>query len=364
MKLIVMIPCLNEEKTLHMVIDSIPHQIEGLDEIELMILDDGSTDDTVGVARRLGVNHIVRHKQNRGLARAFQSGLDACLDLGADIIVNSDGDNQYPSQSIPELIEPVLRGRADIAIGDRQTHTIEEFSGTKKLLERLGSWMVRCLSGVNDLPDAVSGFRAYTRSAASRLYLTSTFSYTIESVVLAGNRGLVIESVPITTNAKTRPSRLYTHLPGFICRSATTMIRSYTMYKPLCTFLILGAVSIFIGLIISGRVTYLASIGEGRGHVQSVILAAVMLIGGLLLWVLGLLADLITSNRKLLEELVWREKMVGRGMLHGNNGSAEIGEVYTARPLARTESMPLGEVAENKALTKPLRSRRPLRETV
>ena len=329
MKLIVMIPCLNEEATLPLVVNSIPRHINGIDEIETMIVDDGSTDDTIGAARRLGVDHIVRLKQNLGLAKAFQTGIDACLDLGADVIVNTDGDNQYPSQAIPELIEPILSGRADIVIGDRQTHTIQEFSALKKLLERMGSWLVRQMSGVDDVPDAVSGFRAYTRNAAARLYLTSTFSYTIESVVLAGNRGLTIESVPIVTNAKTRPSRLYRSVPGFVSRSIATLLRSYTMYQPLKTFLILGSSSFASGLILGARFLYFVAQGSSQGHVQSLILAAVFLLGGLLLAVMGLLADLISSNRRLLEELVWREKVATQGLLHFTEDQGLYGSKYT-----------------------------------
>ncbi len=321
MKLIIMIPCLNEEDTLPQVLSSMPRRIDGVTDIETLIVDDGSTDDTINVARRHGVTHVLRMRHNMGLARAFQAGIDACLDLGADIIVNTDGDNQYPSEAIPALIEPVVHQRADITIGDRQTGTITEFSGTKKLLQRLGSWMVRRLSGVLDVPDAVSGFRAYSRFAASRVYLTSTYSYTIESIIQAGKRGMRIESVPISTNPKTRPSRLYKHLLGFLARSGTTLLRSYALYEPLRIFLLVGSAAFAGGVGVGARYLYFLAQGEGQGHVQSLILAASLLLGGLTIAVGGLLADLLAANRRLLEELVWREKSARHGLLESTHGS-------------------------------------------
>ena len=260
-------------------------------------------------------------KHNMGLARAFQAGIDACLDLGADVIVNTDGDNQYPSESIPALIEPILDGRADITIGDRQTQTISEFSSAKKILQRLGSWMVRKLSGTSNLPDAVSGFRAYSRYAASRIYLTSSYSYTIESIIQSGKRGLHIESVPIRANAKTRPSRLYKHMLGFLARSGATIIRSYALYEPLKVFSLIGMLSFLAGVGIGGRYLYFLVQGEGQGHVQSLILAGSLLMGGLTIPVVGLLADLMAANRRLLEELVWREKAARHGLLKSIHGS-------------------------------------------
>ncbi len=325
MKLIVMFPCLNEEATLPLVLNSIPKQIQGISSVETLLVDDGSTDNTIDVARRCGIDHIVKLKQNMGLARAFQAGIDASLDLDADIIVNTDGDNQYPSESIPELIEPILDGRADITIGDRQTQTVSEFSWGKKFLQRLGSWMVRQLSGVSDVPDAVSGFRAYSRYAASRIYLTSAYSYTIESIIQSGKRGLHIESVPIRSNARTRPSRLYKHLLGFLARSGVTIIRSYALYEPLKVFSLIGMLCFSAGIALGGRYLYFLVQGEGQGHVQSLILAASLLMGGLTISVVGLLADLMAANRRLLEELVWREKVTRRGLFKPTHGSGVVG---------------------------------------
>ena len=264
-----------------------------------------------------------------GLARAFQAGIDACLDLGADIIVNTDGDNQYPSETIPYLIEPILKGRADITIGDRQTQGIREFSSGKKQLQRLGSWMVRTLSGATDIRDAVSGFRAYSRYAASRIYLTSSYSYTIESIIQAAKRGMRIESVPVQTNPSTRPSRLYKHLIGFVGRSAATLIRSYTLYEPLKMFFLSGTLSFLAGLAVGGWFIYFLLSGEGQGHVQSLILAAVLLMGGLIIAVAGVLADLLGANRRLLEELVWREKVAGHGLLESTHGSGILERTST-----------------------------------
>ena len=227
MKLIVMVPCLNEEATLPKVIETIPRIIPGITCVETLIIDDGSTDKTVEVARQLGVTHIVKLKKHQGLARAFQAGIDACLELGADIIINTDGDNQYPSEAIPRLVQPIIKGEADIVIGDRQTQTISEFSSLKKLLQRMGSWAVTSLSGAREINDAVSGFRAYSRYAASRTYLTNSFSYTIETIIQASKRGLRVVSVPITTNGKTRPSRLFRSIRGFVARSLTSLVRSY-----------------------------------------------------------------------------------------------------------------------------------------
>lgn len=331
MKLIVMVPCLNEEATLPQVISSIPQYIPGISRIETLIVDDGSTDRTIDVAQQCGVTHIVDLKHHLGLAKAFQAGIDACLDLGADIIVNTDGDNQYPSDEIPGLIEPILNGTADIVIGDRQTQSIREFSPVKRLLQRFGSFMVKKFAETPDVRDAVSGFRAYTRVAASRIYLTSSYSYTIECIIQAGKRGLRVHSVPIRTNPKTRPSRLYRGLVGYLFRSGLTLVRSYTMYEPLKTFILIGSLSFLGGVALGGRFIYFWILEGGSGHVQSLILASVLLAGGLLFGVLGILADLISTNRQLLEELVWREKAGRQGLLQStyrngasNGESAEV----------------------------------------
>jgi len=341
MKLIVMVPCLNEEATLPQVIDSIPDQIPGISCIETLIVDDGSTDNTVAVAWRLGVDHIIRLKHNMGLARAFQVGLDACLDLGADIIVNTDGDNQYPSQAIPFLIGPILTGEADIAIGDRQTQTVKEFSALKKRLEWLGSWMVRTLSGAPDVRDAVSGFRAYSRYAASRNHLVSSYSHTIETVIQAGKKGLRILSVPIRTNPKTRPSRLYRNLFGFLYRSGATVVRSYIMYEPLKAFSLIGMFSFLASIGLGGQFLYFLLSGQGPEHMQSLVLSVVFFIAGISFATFGILADHIATNRRLLEELVWREKAGRLGLLESTHGAGILNRGLGGMP---QESVSLGEM--------------------
>lgn len=280
LKLIVMIPCLNEELTLPSVIQSIPKHIAGIDRIETMIIDDGSTDRTIEVARDLGVDHIVRLKKNVGLAGAFQAGIDSAIDLGADIIVNTDGDNQYPSRFIPDLIAPILAGKADMVIGDRQTDFVDEFSPLKKFLQRNGSRLVRNLAGARDAPDVVSGFRAFSRYAAARIFLVTRYSYTIESLMQATRIGLNVVSIKIRTNPKTRPSRLFRSMPRFLFRSGMTILRSYTNNAPVVPFLGLGALSLFAGMFLGMRYVFQWTAGDGSGHVQSLILAEILIVGG------------------------------------------------------------------------------------
>ena len=309
MKLFVQIPCYNEESTITQTVRSIPRQIDGIDEVRVLVIDDGSTDRTADVARQIEVDHIVRSRHNRGLARAFQTGMDACLGLGADIIVNTDGDNQYKGEFIPRLIDPILKGEADIVIGDRQTDQIAHFSPTKKRLQKIGSRLVRVLSGTQ-IPDAVSGFRAFSREAALNINILSPFSYTIESIIQAGKKKLAVTSVPVGTNTKTRESRLYDTVPQFLARSATTMIRAYSMYHPLRFFIYLGLLCILMGLVPSIRfiIHYLA--GDGEGHIQSLIMAAILLVVGFQFLVAGLVADVISFNRKLIEEALIRVKKI------------------------------------------------------
>lgn len=305
MKLIIQIPCYNEEQTLAATVADLPRQIEGIDQVELLVIDDGSDDRTVEVAREAGVDHIIQNKRNLGLARAFQTGLDACLRLGADIIVNTDGDNQYRGQDIPRLIAPILRGEADMVIGDRQTETIPHFSPLKKRLQKLGSWVVRRLSEI-DVPDAVSGFRAFSREAALRTNILSSFSYTIESLIQAGKKKLTVVSVPVGSNAKTRDSRLFKSVPHFLERSVTTMVRIYSMYQPLRFFFYLGALSILLGMIPSVRFLIAYFAGDGGGHIQSLILAAILFVVGFQFLLMGLVADLISFNRRLSEDILLR----------------------------------------------------------
>jgi glycosyltransferase involved in cell wall biosynthesis len=307
MKLIVQIPCFNEEATLPETLAEIPRQIPGIDVIEILVIDDGSTDRTVEVARALGVHHIVRHKRNRGLARAFRTGLDTSLRLGADIIVNTDGDNQYPGDDIARLVQPILDGRAEIVIGDRQTDDIEHFSPLKRQLQRTGSAVVRTLSET-DVPDAVSGFRALSRDAAIHLNILSPFSYTVEMVIQAGKKHMAITSVPVAARRTRRASRLFRSMPAFIGEQATTIVRMYSMYQPLRVFFALGMLLLAIGTVPVVRFLYFWAIGEGDGHVQSLILGGVLLMMGFLTLAIGLVADLIHFNRQLIEMVLVRLK--------------------------------------------------------
>ncbi|MEW6293383.1 MAG: glycosyltransferase family 2 protein [Pseudomonadota bacterium] len=300
MKLIVQIPCLNEEHTLPQTLADIPRQIEGIDKVEILIIDDGSTDRTVEVARQHGVEHILINKKNLGLARTFRKGLDACLHHGADIIVNTDGDNQYAGWDIPKLVRPILEGKADIVVGDRRTGRIGHFSGPKKLLQKLGSRVVRNLSEV-DIPDAVSGFRAISREAALSINIVSSFSYTTEMLIQAGKKHMAVTSVPVETNAKTRESRLFKSIPKFIERQLTTMVRMYAMYQPLRVFFFIGLILGTIGVLPILRFLYLYFTGDGDGHIQSLILGGVLLMMAFLSWLVGLVADLINFNRQLIE---------------------------------------------------------------
>jgi len=322
MKLIIQIPCYNEEQTLPQTLSDIPRNMDGVDEVEILIIDDGSTERTVEVARELGVDHIVRNTCNQGLARTFFVGLDASLRLGADIIVNTDGDNQYRGADIPKLIAPILNGEADIVIGDRQTDQIPHFSPFKKKLQKVGSFVVRSLSKT-DVPDAVSGFRAFSRKAAMHMNIISNFSYTIETVIQAGPKRLAVKSVPIGTNPKTRESRLFKSIPQFLRNSLATLVRMYTMYQPLRVFMGIGACFIFAGLVPSIRFLVYYSMGYGSGHIQSLILAAILFVIGFHVLIVGLVADVISFNRKLIEETLWRVRHIELDLLNScSNGSS------------------------------------------
>jgi glycosyltransferase involved in cell wall biosynthesis len=300
MKLIVQIPCYNEEFTLPDTVRDIPRAIPGIDEIEILIIDDGSRDRTIEVAREIGVHHIVRNKRNMGLAKSFRRGLDACIALGADVVVNTDGDNQYSGADIAKLVQPILEGKVDIVVGDRQTSGIEHFSPSKKALQRFGSWVVRSFSGVN-VPDAVSGFRAISRDAAMRLNIVSPFSYTIEMLIQVGNKGIAFTSVPVGTNAKTRESRLFKSAFRFIERSATTLLRMYAMYRPLRVFTLIGLIIAVIGMIPMLRFFYFYLFVSGQGKIQSLIIGSALLTIGVITFLLGMVADLLNHNRQLIE---------------------------------------------------------------
>ena len=300
MKLIVQIPCFNEEENLPSAVRDIPLKIDGIDIIEIMIIDDGSSDRTVEIARELGVDHIVCHRANKGLARTFRTGIDAALKRGADIIVNTDGDNQYLGADIAKLVQPIINKQADIVIGDRGGFDNPHFSFFKKQLQVFGSFVIRQITRL-DIQDAVSGFRAISRDAAMQINIVTDFSYTIEMLVQASAKRLSVMSVPIQTNAKTRDSRLFKSILQFLAMSGTTLIRAYAMYKPLRLFVVIGLIMLFIGILPITRFLYFYLIGEGAGHIQSIILGAALIIMGAGTMLIGLLADLINFNRKLME---------------------------------------------------------------
>jgi len=311
-KLFIQVPCLNEEQTLPLVLESIPTHIEGIDEIEVLIIDDGSTDRTVEVARSYGVKHFVHHTRNMGLARSFRDGVEYALAHGADIVVNTDGDNQYPQQRIADLVKPILEGRADIVIGDRQTQTIAHFSPFKKLMQRFGSWVVN-RAAKTELPDAASGFRAYSRYSLYRLNIVTTFSYCMETIIQAGNKRIAITSVPIETNAKTRESRLFDSMFEHMLRSGQAILRSYVMYRPWSVFRLLTLLFLVAGLTPYVRYLVLTLQGDEGNHIQSLVLGGALLVGAALALALGILSDLAKSNRILLEDQLERTRELQYG---------------------------------------------------
>lgn len=313
MKLIVQIPVLNERDTIGIVIDDIPRTIPGVDQVEILIIDDGCTDDTVAVAWQHGVNHVARHTSNKGLAAAYQTGINTALRLGADIIVNTDGDHQYPGSAIPELITPILRGEADMVIGDRQVQLIEHFSPLKKGLQHIGSLVVRWVSET-DVPDTVSGFRALSREAALRTFVTSDFSYTVENLIQAGKRRLTIATIPIRTNPVKRASKLHRGNWHFIKRQAATIARTYASYEPLRTFSYLAGIMLMPGILLLGYAAYVF-IGRRLGIVtasndQSLTVGGVLLIMALITFMMGVLADRVGDTRRLQEEVLYRVRTI------------------------------------------------------
>ena len=307
MKLVVQIPCYNEEKTLPQTIRDIPRAVAGVDEVEVLVIDDGSTDGTVPAAQAAGADHIISFMGNKGLAVAFSAGLEACLQLGADIIVHTDADNQYKGECMPELIEPVLRGQADIVVGTRPIEDIEDFSWSKKKLQRLGSWVVRKVSGT-EVTDTTSGFRAYSREAAMRLNVVSDFSYTLETLIQAGRTNMTVAQVPIRTNKQTRASRLFKGIAQYIGQQLQTIFRVYALYQPLRFFTVIALLVLLPGFALGGRFLYYYLMGNGGGHVQSLILAVALMLIGFQIGIFGLLADLIGANRKLVQDALYRIK--------------------------------------------------------
>jgi glycosyltransferase involved in cell wall biosynthesis len=326
MKLIIQIPCFNEEGQLPLTLSRLPREVDGFDVVEWLIIDDGSTDATVELARARGVDHVVRLTNHKGLAAAFQAGLDAGLKLGADVIVNTDADNQYEGGDVPKLVAPILRGEADMVVGDRQVDTIEHFSGFKKLLQRLGSWVVRQASST-EIPDTTSGFRAYNREAALQVQAVSKFTYTLETIIQAGKLLVAVEHIPIRTNARTRESRLFPSTAAYVRRNALSIFRIYSQYEPLKVFwggaIVMGlaALAVFVRFLV-----YFIE-GQGRGHVQSLIAGAVLFNAAMLLGSLGVIGDLLDAQRTLSQRTFERvrriELQLGVAPSHYEPGKSE-----------------------------------------
>jgi glycosyltransferase involved in cell wall biosynthesis len=323
-KLIIQIPCHNEEGTLPATLRDLPRTLPGVDAIEYLVVDDGSTDCTVEVARELGVHHILRHRKNRGLAAAFVTGIEAALIAGADLIVNTDGDNQYCGADVGTLVRPILEGRADIVVGDRGVAALQHFSPLKRTLQRLGSWVVQRAAGI-PIPDATSGFRAFTREAALHLTVLSDYTYTLEMLIQAGARRMTVTFVPVRTNPQTRNSRLIRNVPSFLTYSAIAILRFYTMYRPLRVFMTTGVVLISVALALGIRFLLFYASGRGAGHVQSLILAAILSIIAIQIGLIGLIADLVSMNRKMMEEtLYWMRRAELQKGSGGAPGKTEL----------------------------------------
>jgi glycosyltransferase involved in cell wall biosynthesis len=323
-KLIIQIPCYNEEATLGLTLSQLPRHLPGVDEIEWLIINDGSRDRTIEVAQACGVDHIVDFQHNQGLAKGFMAGLEACLQAGADLIVNTDADNQYCAEDIPKLIQPILDGRAEIVIGARPITEIKDFSPLKKLLQQFGSWVVR-LASKTDIPDAPSGFRAISREAALRLNVFNEYTYTLETIIQAGQKGIAITYVPIRTNSYLRPSRLVKSIPAYVQRSIITIVRIFMTYRPLQFFMMLGSVPFSLGFLLCLRwlILFWGIVGNDptKSRVPSLILAAILILIGVQLWIFGLIADLLAVNRKLLEDIQLRMR---RGEIKSNRETNKI----------------------------------------
>lgn len=310
MKLIVQIPCFNEAETLVATLADLPREVPGFDTVEWLVIDDGSTDATRRVALDNGADHVVRHTSNQGLARAFMTGLNACLQRGADVIVNTDADNQYDAGDIPVLVAPILDGTAEIVVGERPIQVIRHFSPLKKMLQKLGSWVVRIASSTS-VPDAPSGFRAISRRAAQQIAVFSDYTYTLETIIQAGQKHIAITSVPVGVNAELRPSHLVTSVPYYIARSVVTIVRVFVIYRPFRFFSSLAAVTFLAGFAIGVRFLAFYLRGDGDGHVQSLILATLLMGAGFQLFLVAFIADLLAANRKLMEDLLFRMRSAG-----------------------------------------------------
>ncbi|OQA63917.1 MAG: Undecaprenyl-phosphate mannosyltransferase [Ignavibacteria bacterium ADurb.Bin266] len=302
MKLIIQIPCYNEADTLSLALAELPRKVQGFKKVEWLVIDDGSTDETIKIAKKCGVDHIVRHKKNQGLARAFMTGLQTCIEKGADVIVNTDADNQYNAKDIPSLTKPIVSGESDIVIGSRPITTIEHFSIAKKILQKIGSKVVQIASGT-DIPDAPSGFRALSRNAARQIMVFNEYTYTLEVIIQAGQKNMAITSVPIRVNEDLRPSRLVKSIPSYIKKSIVTIARIFIVYRPFKFFMTIGSVFFISGLMVALRYLYYYLSNEGAGHVQSLILSSVLIGMGFQTILIAFVADIIAANRRLLEEI-------------------------------------------------------------
>ncbi|OWY66803.1 glycosyl transferase [cyanobacterium TDX16] len=348
-KLIIQIPCYNEAETLGITLSALPREIPGISCVEWLVIDDGSTDKTLTVAKDFGVDRIVRLNHNQGLAKAFMAGIEACLIAGADIIVNTDADNQYCADDIPKLIAPILLGRAEIVIGTRPIYKIKHFSPTKKVLQKLGSWVVRLASNT-DIPDAPSGFRAISREAAMQLNVFNEYTYTLETIIQAGQKGIPITAVPIRTNKYLRPSRLVKNIPTYIQRSLFTILRIFMTYQPLKFFTILGSIPFSLGTLLGIRWLVFFLDGTTRTRIPSLILAAILIITGVQLWLFGLVADLLAVNRKVLEEIQLRLR---RADIEGSReqGAGSRGEKTTLNSQLSSRSVAPASTVNQQQMT-------------
>ena len=310
MKLIIQVPCYNEAQTLAATLAGLPRDVPGFDTVEWLVVDDGSADATRQVARDNGVDHVLRHTSNQGLARAFMTGLNACLQRGADVIVNTDADNQYDAGDIPALVAPILDGTADIVVGERPIQVIRHFSPLKKMLQKLGSWVVRIASNTS-IPDAPSGFRAFSRRAAQQLAVFNDYTYTLETIIQAGQKHIAITSVPVGVNEDLRPSHLVSSIPYYIARSVVTIVRVFVIYRPFRFFSSLAAVTFLAGFAIGVRFLFFYLTGDGAGHIQSLMLATLLMGAGFQLFLVAFVADLLAANRKLMEDLLFRMRSAG-----------------------------------------------------